>query len=151
MFFQQLKRSHEDWFGSAPNGEVSFILGAVAAAASVTVMIPMDTIKTRLVIQMAGNPRPYLGVKDCFVRILKEEGVGSFYRSLLPRLMSVVPMTAIQFGLYETFKKRFLHFNKEQRIAAASAFNKRTFNRVSKVTPHPNPKLYSRRDDMRAI
>ena len=28
------------------------MLGAVAAAASVTVMIPMDTIKTRLVIQV---------------------------------------------------------------------------------------------------
>ena len=32
--------------------KVSFVLGAVAAAASVTVMIPMDTIKTRLVIQV---------------------------------------------------------------------------------------------------
>ena len=114
MFFQQLKRAHEDYLGVQPNGEVntniliakiskiiritakifynfhlcfssnlviivfviyqffpfpninchyfyncvfttlkvSFVLGAVAAAASVTVMIPMDTIKTRLVIQV---------------------------------------------------------------------------------------------------
>jgi hypothetical protein len=52
MFFQQLKRVHEDIFEKKPSGEMSFILGAVAAAASVTVMIPMDTIKTRLVIQV---------------------------------------------------------------------------------------------------
>jgi hypothetical protein len=47
---------------------------------------------------MAGCPIAYTGVRDCFYRILKEEGVGAFYRSLPPRLMSVVPMIAIQFG-----------------------------------------------------
>jgi hypothetical protein len=33
-------------------GDASFVLGAIAAAASVVVMIPMDTVKTRLVIQL---------------------------------------------------------------------------------------------------
>ena len=52
VFFQQLKLVHERIFGDKPGGEASFIWGAVAAAASVTVMIPMDTVKTRLVIQV---------------------------------------------------------------------------------------------------
>lgn len=52
MFFQQSKRMHEDLLGSAPNAETNFALGAVAAAASVCVMIPVDTIKTRLVTQV---------------------------------------------------------------------------------------------------
>ena len=52
MFFQQLKRTHEEWLGYSPSGEVSFGFGAVAAAASVTVMIPMDTVKTRIVTQV---------------------------------------------------------------------------------------------------
>jgi hypothetical protein len=52
MFFQQLKRLHEDFMGSAPNTETNFGLGAIAAAVAVCVMIPVDTIKTRLVIQV---------------------------------------------------------------------------------------------------
>jgi Mitochondrial carrier protein len=52
MFFQQLKRLHVTVFGEAPGGETSFALGAAASAAAVAVMIPMDTIKTRLVTQV---------------------------------------------------------------------------------------------------
>ena len=48
----QFKRKYEDWMGEAPNGDTSFLLGALAAAAGVCVMIPMDTVKTRLVIQV---------------------------------------------------------------------------------------------------
>jgi Mitochondrial carrier protein len=70
---------------------------------------------------MADCPIAYKGVSDCFYRILKEEGVGAFYRSLPPRLMSVVPMIAIQFGVYETLKTKFLFYNKEQRILTAKA------------------------------
>ena len=121
MFFQQLKRLHESLLGTPPSGEVSFGLGAFASATAVAVMNPMDTVKTRLVTQMvANNPRAYKGVRDCFVRVFREEGMGAFYRSLPPRLMSVVPMIAIQFGVYETIKDRFLKLNKEQRRATAA-------------------------------
>jgi len=92
-------------------------MGAIAAAGSVTVMIPMDTVKTRLVIQAANNPVGYKGVTDCFVRILKEEGVGTFYRSLPPRLASVVPMIAIQFCVYEGIKSRLLEQRRADYIA----------------------------------
>lgn len=83
--------------GTAPNAEANFFLGAAAAAAAVCVMIPLDTVKTRLVTQVNG-PMAYKGMRDCFVRVMKEEGVWAFYRSLPPRLMSVVPMIAIQVG-----------------------------------------------------
>ena len=82
---------------------------------------------------MAGCPIAYKGVSDCFYRILKEEGVGAFYRSLPPRLMSVVPMIAIQFGVYETLKSKFLHSNKEQRILAAKALKLRTLKSYTAV------------------
>jgi solute carrier family 25 S-adenosylmethionine transporter 26 len=119
MFFQQLKRMHEDVLKTSPNTETNFAFGAIAAAGSVAVMIPMDTVKTRLVIQEVGCPRAYKGVTDCFIRVLKEEGIGTFYRSLPPRLMSVVPMIAIQFGVYEIMKAKFLKDNLEERLAAA--------------------------------
>jgi Mitochondrial carrier protein len=56
---------------------------------------------------------------------MREEGIGTFYRSLPPRLMSVVPMIAIQFGVYEALKAQFILMNKEKRIAAAAALRKK--------------------------
>ena len=45
---------------------------------------------------MTTCPQAYKGMRDCFMRVLREEGVGAFYQSLPPRLMAVVPMIAIQ-------------------------------------------------------
>lgn len=39
------------------------------------------------------------------VQILREEGIGSLYKSLPPRLFSVTPMIGIQFGVYELMKR----------------------------------------------
>lgn len=37
--------------------------------------------------------------------MLREEGVVSFYNSLTPRLVSVVPMIGVQYLVYEFMKK----------------------------------------------
>jgi hypothetical protein len=73
-------------------------------------MIPMDTIKTRLVTQASGKAMEgaYKGIIDCAVRVAREEGMGTFYRGLPPRLVSVMPMIGIQFGVYEFMKKVML-------------------------------------------
>lgn len=86
-------------------------MGCMASAASVCIMIPMDTIKTRLVTQMSAKVimgAPYKGIIDCAVRVAQEEGIKAFYRGLPPRLISVVPMIGIQFGVYEAMKKVML-------------------------------------------
>lgn len=47
----------------------------------------------------AANPLagvPYKNVADCFMRVLREEGLKTFYAPLAPRLVSVVPMIGIQ-------------------------------------------------------
>ena len=46
--------------------------------------------------QVIDSPTAYKGMIDCGIRIMKEEGIGAFYRSLPPRLGTVVPMVAIQ-------------------------------------------------------
>jgi len=131
MFFQQMKRKYSEMFRREPTSDANFGLGAAAAAAAVCVMIPMDTVKTRLVLQVrmdltisntnaenvsagthelismqgfGGNAVVYTGVRDCFVKVFREEGLGAFYISLLPRLASVVPMISIQYGAYEFIK-----------------------------------------------
>ena len=87
-------------------------------------MIPMDTVKTRLVVQGgvgAGGVAAYTGVRNCFMRVLREEGIGAFYRALPPRLCSVVPMIAIQFGVYEIIKARVQEYNCDNRIESTIA------------------------------
>lgn len=53
----------------------------------------------------AASDQAYKGIIDCAVRIFREEGVSTFYRGLPPRLVSVVPMIAIQFTVYEFMKR----------------------------------------------
>ena len=80
----------------------------------------MDTIKTRLVTQGGASGIPYRGIVDAAVRITMEDGVGAFYRGLPPRLISVVPMIGIQFGVYEFMKQDMLEENKQNLVALDS-------------------------------
>ena len=112
-----MKRMYEVSYNEKPNAEWNFGLGAAAAAAAVCVMIPIDVIKTRLVTQNSLSPNAYKGMYDCFTRILKEEGIDAFYRSLPPRLIAVVPMIAIQFGVYDIVQKYFERNNFEERTS----------------------------------
>jgi len=107
-FFQQLKRLR-DRVSHRPATDIeNSIMGCLASGTTVCIMIPMDTIKTRLVTQagrVMASDQAYKGIIDCAVRVAREEGIGAFYRGLPPRLVSVVPMIGIQFGVYEFMKK----------------------------------------------
>lgn len=104
--FEQIKRVRSAMFQRPAKDIENSIMGCMASATTVCIMIPMDTVKTRLVTQMNyPDLVPYNGINDCFRRVLKEEGIGAFYRGLTPRLLSVVPMIGIQFGVYEFMKK----------------------------------------------
>jgi hypothetical protein len=101
-FFQQLKKAFLNFFDRAGTTYENTFLGSVAAAGACCVMIPVDTVKTRLVTQRPGSVKHYDGMMDCLMKIIREEGVGALYKALPPRLMSVVPMIGIQFGVYVT-------------------------------------------------
>ena len=58
-----------------------FVCGTVAGWMQVFVMQPFEIIKVRLVNQSLLKPE-YFGIIDCFKRILKEEGVKTFYRGM---------------------------------------------------------------------
>jgi Mitochondrial carrier protein len=111
-FFQQLKRIRSAVTDDRPaRNYENTIMGCIASGATVCIMIPMDTIKTRLVTQTNAalvTGTPYKGIVDCAVRVAREEGVSTFYRGLAPRLISVVPMIGIQFATYEYMKKLML-------------------------------------------
>ncbi|CAM9151879.1 unnamed protein product [Ectocarpus sp. 13 AM-2016] len=105
VLFQQVKDLHYRMAKRLPSNTENFWLGCIAAAGSVTIMIPMDTVKTRLVTQSSASTVMYSGILNCFTRMLREEGVTSFYNSLSPRLVSVVPMIGVQYLVYEFMKR----------------------------------------------
>jgi len=53
--------------------------------------------------------------------MFKEEGLGSFYRALPPRLCSVTPMIGIQFAVYELMKRILLKEPSSSQGAAGAA------------------------------
>lgn len=110
--FQQLKQARNRISNRPAKNYENSIMGCLASGTTVCVMIPLDTIKTRLVTQAGAAATagavPYKGIIDCAIRVAKEEGMGAFYRGLPPRLVSVVPMIGIQFGVYEAMKKAML-------------------------------------------
>lgn len=116
--YQELRR----WRATSCNCSVTdfspledVAIGAIASSISVCVMIPLDTVKVRMTTLNFGRGVAYAGVVDAITRMLREEGVRAFYRGLPPRLLSVVPMTAMQFAVYE-FAKR--HLPKAQESAS---------------------------------
>lgn len=74
-----------------------FFCGAVAGCSQVFVMQPFEIIKVRLVNQCIFNPE-YKGITHCFQRILKEEGVKSFYRGTLSPLVGYGLQGSLAFG-----------------------------------------------------
>lgn len=79
--------------GEPPNGDTSFILGALAAAGGVCVMIPMDTVKTRLVIQVI-----YF-LRYCFYSIINQSN--QFFKLQL-RVLEEMLFCTKEFGIVST-------------------------------------------------
>ncbi len=109
MFFQQVKSAFFLAMHRTGTTLENTVLGACAAAGACCVMIPIDTIKTRMVMDgLDGTERVYKGMVDCCKKIVSDEGWQSLYKALTPRLLAVMPMIGIQFGVYETIKRLFL-------------------------------------------
>mmetsp|Transcript_37720 Transcript_37720/g.48061 ORF Transcript_37720/g.48061 Transcript_37720/m.48061 type:complete len:427 (-) Transcript_37720:260-1540(-) len=138
VFYQMAKDWHSNTFHREATDTENFLLGAFAAGATVCLMIPLDTVKTRIVTQPAASANfvPYTNMANCFVRIFKEEGIGAFYSSLPPRLASVVPMIGIQFQIYEAVKKALIQNDMDTTITTI----KEKKNVLLKSLTHFQPK-----------
>jgi solute carrier family 25 2-oxodicarboxylate transporter 21 len=83
-----------------------FIAGAIAGICEVSLMYPLDVVKTRLQQQTSSNSAAaYRGVIDCFRRISREEGMSRLYRGLLSPLMVEAPKRAMKFATQKEFKR----------------------------------------------
>ncbi|XP_002167044.1 mitoferrin-1 [Hydra vulgaris] len=92
-------------FGNDVNGAnlpiANAAAGAVATCFHDGTMNPVEVIKQRL--QIYGSP--YRGAFHCAQTILKNEGVGAFYRSFTTQLTMNIPFQCVHFVTYEYFRE----------------------------------------------
>ena len=94
---QNVEMAEGFWWGVAIN-LYRFSLGAVGGCTGATTVYPIDLVKTRLQNQrgsLAGEIM-YNNSIDCFVKVVRHEGLLGLYRGLLPQLMGVSPEKAIK-------------------------------------------------------
>jgi len=92
------KEGGEEAKASTPISDA--ICGATAGGIGTIVTQPMDVIKTR-----AMTTKQYKSVTEAAVRILKEEGIKTFFVGTYPRLLHKIPANGLFFLCYEAFKK----------------------------------------------
>ncbi|XP_044937923.1 calcium-binding mitochondrial carrier protein SCaMC-1-like [Mustela putorius furo] len=82
-----------------------FISGSLAGATAQTCIYPMEVLKTRLAPSKTGQ---YSGIIDCGKKLLKEEGVRTFFKGHIPNLLGILPCTGIDFAIYEVISSCWL-------------------------------------------
>ncbi|QPG72970.1 hypothetical protein FOA43_000274 [Brettanomyces nanus] len=129
IYFSCYERCKNIYGKFIEDDNISYFMSAITSGAvSTTLTNPIWVVKTRMMLQMdngktiydrlpmekislekAGSKtltQWYNGTFDAFGKMYREEGIGSFYRGLLPSYFGLVHV-AIQFPLYENLKKWF--------------------------------------------
>lgn len=95
-----------------------WVMAGAAALVSKTAAAPIERVK--LLLQNQGEmlkrghlQRPYKGVGDCFNRVLREEGIVSFWRGNQANVIRYFPTQAFNFA-FKGYFKRHLGFSKEK-------------------------------------
>ena len=82
------------------------LAGAVAGGLAALVCNPLDVATARLMTQNYVSPdkKLYAGVVDCLGKIARNDGVRGLWSGSLARILSIAPLSAITFGIYEKMK-----------------------------------------------
>lgn len=128
--YEQCKPFYSDYI---KDDNFSYFMSAITSGAvSTTLTNPIWVVKTRLMLQTGNGksiydrfntsinsaPRDktyYNSTIDAFIKMYKQEGLSSFYRGLVPSYFGLTHV-AIQFPLYENFKKLFKVYELEEKF-----------------------------------
>lgn len=104
--YEQLKRFMNPSQEYSPSTHI--VSGAVAGAVAAAVTTPLDVAKT--ILQTRGTSadadiRNVRGMMDAFRVIWRRDGVKGFGRGLTPRVLTIMPSTALCWLSYEFFSK----------------------------------------------
>jgi len=90
----------------------NFLLSGAAAGVSKTAAAPIERVKLLVqnqseLIKQGLLDRPYKGVSDCTMRVLKTEGVYPFWRGNLANVLRYFPTQALNFAFKDSIKAVF--------------------------------------------
>merc|ERR1712117_927801 len=90
----------------------NFMLAGVAAGVSKTAAAPIERVKLLVqnqdeMIKQGRLDKPYNGVVDCTMRVLKTEGVYPFWRGNLANVLRYFPTQALNFAFKDQIKSMF--------------------------------------------
>ena len=94
-----------------PNFMIDFTLGGIAAALSKTSFAPIERVKLLLQTQDIIKVLKYKGMTDCFLRIMREEGVISLWRGNFSNILRYFPTQALNFALNEKYHSFFCPYD----------------------------------------
>ncbi|XP_077238686.1 putative envelope ADP,ATP carrier protein, chloroplastic isoform X1 [Tasmannia lanceolata] len=86
------------------DGELSVVgrlaAGACAGMTSTFVTYPLDVLRLRLAVEPGCKT-----MSEVALNMLRDEGIGSFYRGLGPSLLGIAPYIAVNFCIFDLIKK----------------------------------------------
>lgn len=80
------------------------INGGIAGIIGVSVVFPLDLVKTRLQNQPAGPEKMYTSMFDCFKKTYKAEGYFGMYRGSAVNILLITPEKAIKLAANDFFR-----------------------------------------------
>jgi len=119
-----------------------FLLAGIAASIGKTATAPLERVKLLLQNQVSIElvDGPYLGIRDCFKRLIKSEGVFSLWRGNLPNVMRYFPNQAMNFAFKDTFKTIFCPYDQNKhfwKYALGSCLSGGLAGSISLIIVHP--------------
>lgn len=118
VYFYSYEQSKRMLGPILPEGSVSnaLVSGLAAGIAGNTLTNPIWVVKTRmqLLADSSAGQKVYTGYRDAIRTIMKEEGVGGFYKGISASYWGCAE-GAVQFMIYEQIKTRIFHRMNSQR------------------------------------
>eukprot|EP00735_Rhodelphis_limneticus_P005706 TRINITY_DN1767_c0_g1::TRINITY_DN1767_c0_g1_i1::g.25239::m.25239 TRINITY_DN1767_c0_g1::TRINITY_DN1767_c0_g1_i1::g.25239 ORF type:complete len:306 (+),score=44.48,sp/Q99297/ODC2_YEAST/44.95/5e-77,Mito_carr/PF00153.22/1.4e-27,Mito_carr/PF00153.22/1.1e-17,Mito_carr/PF00153.22/8.1e-20 TRINITY_DN1767_c0_g1_i1:53-919(+) len=97
------------------------VAGGSAGLVEILVMYPLDVVKTRLQLQVAGSADSYNSVGDALRKIYRSQGIAGFYRGIESPILGEVPKRALKFSSNEAYKKWLGNMSGAAVLAGAGA------------------------------
>jgi len=102
------------------NPLINLAAGGIAGAVAKTITAPMEKVKLAIQNQdsnpriLSGEMPRYKGMGDCYVRHVKELGVGSLWRGNVANCIRYVPTAAFNLAFKDNIKRMFPKYDKNK-------------------------------------
>jgi len=112
-------RDEMSWRLQWPTEWSSFFAGGAARLVTSTVVSPLELLRTRMQATRAANAGGLLPMATALVR---DEGVRSLWRGLVPTLWRDVPFSCMYWLSYEAIKRRVVESSPNKELPTSAAF-----------------------------